>query len=249
MTYAQLITPNPDIACTPGYCLQYVRQTFGLPARYNSATEAWDASTSQHTGRDFPPGVWVPVWYGLDREPLGHVALLAPDGSAYSTSDNSSTPHHHPDLADLEAYYAGWGWPLTYRGWTEDVAGYPVIASGGIAAMGTITQEELVPNANDKVFKDVDGNDASLQDYLLSLDAQVKALKSAVAAVPAGVLFENRVDGRNLIDWQKQLRADVLGIQPGSIDVPAIAKALAEQLPKADAEALVDALAARLGAK
>jgi hypothetical protein len=139
---SQVITPNPDIPCRPGYCLEYVRKTFGLPARYGTATEAWEASGTQHRDRDYPPGVWVPVWYGLDREPAGHVVLLAPDGSVFSTSDNGTTPHHHPDLADLEAYYEGWGWSLSYRGWTEDVCGFPVITTaGGILPAGTITEE------------------------------------------------------------------------------------------------------------
>lgn len=136
----QIITPNPRIPCRPGWCLQYVREAFGLPARYPTATAAWEASTSKHRDRNFPAGVAVPVWYGLHREPAGHVVLLMPDGSVYSTSDNSTTPHHHPDLADLEAFYAGWGWPLTYRGWTEDVAGYPVMTPSGLAGMGTIKE-------------------------------------------------------------------------------------------------------------
>jgi hypothetical protein len=146
----QLITPNPDIPCEPGWCLKYVRQTFGLPARYGSATEAWNNSDSQHRDRNFPPGLWLPVWYGIDREPLGHVVLMAPDGSVYSTSDNSTIPHHHPDLADLEDFYAGWGWPLTYRGWTEDVAGYAVIGGqSALAPQGTITpiQEDEMTDA------------------------------------------------------------------------------------------------------
>lgn len=141
----QIITPNPNIRCEPGWCLQYVRQTFGLPARYGTATEAWEKSPSQHRDRAFPKGVWVPVWYGLDKEPAGHVVLLAPDGSVYSTSDYSNTPHHHPDLADLENYYARYGMTLTYRGWTEDVAGYPVLGSDGInfqSITESITSEE-----------------------------------------------------------------------------------------------------------
>jgi hypothetical protein len=133
----QLITPNPNIPCAPGWCLQYVRQTYNLPARYASATEAWEMSESKHTDRNFPPGVWTPVWYGLDTTPLGHVVLRAPDGSVYSTSDLGTTPHHHPDLADLEAYYAYYKMNLTYRGWTEDVAGYPVMAADTIQAEST----------------------------------------------------------------------------------------------------------------
>lgn len=139
----QLITPDPDIYCRPGWCLQYVREAYGLPARHPSATAAWDASESRHRGRDFPPGIWTPVWYGLDTTPLGHVVLLAPDGSVYSTSDLTNTPHHHPDLADLEAYYAYYGMTLTYRGWTEDVAGYPVMTPSPITAHGALQEDDL----------------------------------------------------------------------------------------------------------
>ena len=134
----QLITPTPVIPATGGWCLQYVRQAFGLPARYASATEAWEKSTSKHRDRNFPKGLWVPVWYGIDVEPLGHVVLLAPDGSCYSTSDYSGWPVHHNSLADLEAFYAYYGMILQYRGWTEDVAGYAVMEP-------TITPQSTTP--------------------------------------------------------------------------------------------------------
>jgi hypothetical protein len=65
-----------------------------------------------------------------------------PDGSVYSTSDLGNVPHHHPDLADLEAYYAHYKMNLTYRGWTEDVCGFPVISLDGISPQGTITPQE-----------------------------------------------------------------------------------------------------------
>jgi hypothetical protein len=138
--YKQLITPTPDIWCRPGWCLEYVRKTFGQPARYDSATDAWEASTSKHQDRQFPEGMAVPVWYGLHKEPAGHVVLRMPDGSCYSTSDLTNTPHHHPSLAHLEEYYAYYGMPLSYRGWTEDMAGTRVIAWDGINVEGTITK-------------------------------------------------------------------------------------------------------------
>lgn len=127
MSYQQLITPDPSVSCRPGYCLEYVRKAYGLPIRYGSATEAWNNATSPHT--DTPPVAWVPVWFTIDTNPNGHVALLAPDGSIYSASDNTNTPHHHPDMADLIDYYARLGkMSLTYLGWSEDVANYPVLA-------------------------------------------------------------------------------------------------------------------------
>lgn len=135
----QLATPTPWIPATGGWCLQYVRQAFGLPARYASATEAWEASNSKHRDRNFPAGNWVPVWYGIDIEPLGHVVLLAPNGRVYSTSDYSGWPVIHDSLADLEAFYAYYGMILQYRGWTEDVAGYPVLGNSTINVEGTIT--------------------------------------------------------------------------------------------------------------
>lgn len=121
----------------------YVRQTFGLDGVYPTATAAWEASQTKHSDRNFPDA-WVPVWYGLDNEPAGHVVLRAPNGNVYSTSDLGNTPHLHPDLSDLERYYAYYGMTLTYRGWTEDIETVSVFHSdfGGLAAQGTITTEE-----------------------------------------------------------------------------------------------------------
>lgn len=141
MTYAQIIVPSPmSPTAEEGMCLQYVRQAYGLPARYGSATEAWENSASQHRDRDYPEGVWFPVWWALDKNVNGHVALVAPDGRVYSTSNLDPNPLKiHPNVADVEAYYARYGMTLTYRGWTEDVAGYPVITGSGINVEGSIT--------------------------------------------------------------------------------------------------------------
>lgn len=144
--FTQKITPIPLAPkAEEGMCLQYVRQAYGLPARFASATEAWNNSPSRHPDRTFPAGVDHPVHYGLASNVNGHIVIRMRDGSVYSTSDLNPTPlHHHPSLADLEAYYAYYNVPLTYRGWTEDVAGTPVIVDNGSAAIapqGTIEKE------------------------------------------------------------------------------------------------------------
>ncbi|QED11502.1 membrane associated protein [Arthrobacter phage Qui] len=155
----QLITPTPIIPAQGGWCLQYVRQAYGLPARYASATEAWDKSTSKHRDRNFPAGLWTPVWYGIAENPLGHVVLLAPDGSCYSTSDYSGWPVHHNSLADLESFYAYYNLTLQYRGWTEDVAGYAVIGGTSINA-NSITKADVeeflmaLPQAKQEMIAD-----------------------------------------------------------------------------------------------
>lgn len=243
----QLITPNPDIPCTPGYCLMYVREAAGLPARYASATEAWNNSTSQHPDTDFPPGLWVPVWYGLDREPLGHVVWLAPDGSVYSTSDNSTTPHHHPSLADLEAYYAGWGWPLTYRGWTEDVAGYPVITDGGIAAMGSTTiQEDDMATPEEyahAVWSYINSEVETRDAYQILRDTPKDTVDRQVP-------HKDPVTG--LDDGQTTSLATMAGyadFQANQTRLNTDAKTVAASIPDGIAQDVINALAARLGGK
>ena len=239
MTYVQAITPNPNIPCKPGWCLQYVRQTFGLPAIHPTATAAWYAGT-QHRDRDFPPGVWVPVWYALANEPAGHVVLMAPDGSVYSTSDLGNKPHHHPDLADLEAYYRRYGMTLTYRGWTEDVQGIPVITRGGLAAQGTITalEEDELSAQDVEALQQIDNENADR--VILETRAQIRALGDELAKALKDSTYElklwdqstDNATGDRIID---SLRADIGAMAPSTIAslIPAnIAQAVADELSK-----------------
>jgi len=251
MGYTQLITPDPYIRCTPGWCLMYVREAFGLPARHPTATAAWEASTSQHRDRNFPAGVAVPVWYGLDREPAGHVVLRMPDGSVYSTSDNTNTPHHHPDLADLEAFYAAWGWPLTYRGWTEDVAGFPVITEGGIAAQGTIKSGDILDMANEE----------QLNRLLRAADRINGVVRDApVLNVKDGAYMNNTRDAQHaavMAALDTKLDKDdgnyivnlVKATEPGAEDPEAAAENILKILPEAIASQVLVLLGQKLGEK
>lgn len=122
----QLITPNPLIPCSPGWCLVYVRETFGISAKHPTAVAAWSASERKHENTDFPDGAWVPVWFLSSDTPAGHVALRQPDGSVWSASHpTDSIPVHHASLQDLMSYYGG---RLSYLGWTEDIEDVPVVA-------------------------------------------------------------------------------------------------------------------------
>lgn len=210
--FTQAITPNPDIWCRPGWCLEYVRTAFGLPAVHPSATANWEASATKHRDRAFPAGVTVPVWYGVAGVPEGHVVLRMADGSVYSTTNaNSNTPRHHPNLADLERIYAGAGLPLTYRGWTEDVAGTRVITQ----KEDDMKIDDITPAAAGKiadavffkgfarqgpgVTKDtnlgahvawLDSNLLGLRNQITAQQAQVKSLIGAVAALSQGEAFD-----------------------------------------------------------
>jgi len=177
----QLVNPVPMIPCVGGWCLQYVREAFRLPIKYGSATEAWNMSKSQHRDRNFPPGLWLPVWYGIDQEPLGHVVLRSPEGKVYSTSDYSGWPVIHDSLEALESFYAYYGMTLRYRGWTEDVASYAVVGNSTINVESTTTTKA--------------------DDFLMALTASQaldrieRYLDAPVSAVPNKVMEQTVVHG------------------------------------------------------
>ena len=250
----QLITPNPHIPCQPGWCLQYVRQAFGLPARHPTATAAWEASESKHRDRNFPKGVWHPVWFSLANEPAGHVALRSPSGTVFSTSDLGSVPHEHLDLSDLMNYYARYGMTLTYLGWTEDVAGYPVLADGGIAAQGTITttseDEEMISKETQDWLRANLLNKDDGSQLRRDLGYQNNTLFSkADGAYQNGILADiserlgktlNKEDGGYIV-------GQLAGVKPGATDTGAIADAVIAAVGKDIAAEVVTALGQKLG--
>lgn len=131
----QIITPNPSIDCSPGWCLMYVRETFGIPAKHPTASSGWDSSQYKHQDLHFPEGMWVPIWFSLANNPSGHVALRAPDGSVWSASHPIRTsPIRHSSIEDIITYY---GNRLTYLGWTEDVEDVAVLSL-----------DDVIPNAD-----------------------------------------------------------------------------------------------------
>lgn len=143
----QLVTPNPNIPCIPGWCLQYVRQAFGAPVVEPTATAGWNNAKFKHRDWNFPAGMWVPVWFELATEPAGHVALLAPNGAVYSTtSPFSNLPTIHPNMAHLIAAYAPYN-PLTYLGWSEDISGVRVVQDFSVQS-----QAETIKPVQEDIF-------------------------------------------------------------------------------------------------
>ena len=133
MAYRQLVAPNPNVPCQPGWCLKYVADAYGggYPVVYPSATAAWNGAQFKHQDQSFPAGVAVPVWFSIRNVPEGHVAIRMPDGSVYSTtSGTSNRAVHHPNMQDLLNAYAPYN-PLTYLGWTEDLAGKRLVINDG----------------------------------------------------------------------------------------------------------------------
>ena len=124
MTYQQIKTPNPNIACIPGWCLSYVESAFGVTHQYPTAIADWNASKYKHQDQNFG-GLDVPVFFSDSAQPDGHVAVKMADGTVYSASNpTATTPMHFPSVAALQGYYGG---RLTYLGWTQDCGGTLVV--------------------------------------------------------------------------------------------------------------------------
>ena len=123
MPWRQKISPNVNIACRPGWCEEYVRKTYGQPAKFPTATAAWEGNEDKHPGDRNQPGVAVPVYWAVANEPAGHVAVWLPDGSVWSASHPTSTsPMRFANLEAIERYYSTSKYKLTYRGWGSFVS-------------------------------------------------------------------------------------------------------------------------------
>jgi hypothetical protein len=138
---------------------------------------------------------------------------------------------------------------------------------GSIAPAGDITtqtqEDDVLQESDRQMFKEF------MDDYFLNTPRfdqrtifqnalrtrqELQDVSTQITKLPQTILFDTRVDGRNGFDWDKYNAALTIAgnsVKDGDdgvegVDVDALADALAERLPQANAEALIDALAARL---
>lgn len=132
--HRQLVTPNLDVRAQIYRCLQYVQDAFGSPAegRPRSAWKAW-LGVNQKTNRDFPSGVYFPLWFEcwttVDGvyDNWGHVVIYK-DGTCYSSPYRKKNTHDVlGSIEDVERIYG-----CNFVGWSEDIAGLKVIEGGNM---------------------------------------------------------------------------------------------------------------------
>jgi hypothetical protein len=169
VTWTQLRQPGVNKPCRPGWCLVYVQDVFGIPAKQPSALADWQANTYNHADQDFPEGVAVPIWFSGrsgDLKLYGHVAVRMSDGSVWSASHpTSDQPMHFNSIDALNSYYGG---QLIYLGWSEDVEDVLVIE-----------QEE------DVEYFDSEEQLAWTARTLYGIEPEKKWLKDTMAARPS----------------------------------------------------------------
>lgn len=92
-----------------GYCLQFTRECFAVPAVYGSAVDAAQACDAPHPGdRNPPPG--VPVWF-WSPSVYDHIAFFVGPHEVVSTfnADIRTFDGLAGIEANFSASYAGWG--------------------------------------------------------------------------------------------------------------------------------------------
>ena len=194
-----------------------------------------------------------PTWY-----PKTHVAVLVRDpGSGWLTCMSlNSTPSRGDNP------YPNWSTgPTTLQtlpkagliGFIRPRTGITLAPAGTINAseeddpLAGFSRADLVQIAAEGTIQALrtkgefqDGRNAI--DHLNQIRTELGNTKASVEHVPATILYEEKVGGRNLFDWLKHNVAVTAGIKPGTIDVEALAAALSEQLEAKD----VAELAAKL---
>jgi len=129
--YQQLVQPNLNIVGQDGLCLVYVREVFGAPAEYPTASVAWQNTQYPHAGEQPPSTLAVPIWFSWETD--GHVAVWD-NGTVYSTTAQGDKTF--PSIQALMDYIQE---GIAYLGWSEDINSERVVQP----------QEDEMPNDGD----------------------------------------------------------------------------------------------------
>lgn len=144
--YKQLKAFNKLQAGTvKGMCLRNVRLGYGIGAKYDTATDAWN-HTQQMTG-EIPTGVDVPLYYSYTttingvRKDYGHINVRLANGQVWNDgkiyANTTSYRLLHPSVR--------------YRGWSNAVNGVAVIQ---YAPAPPVTPNKMPPVGSRVKFSD-----------------------------------------------------------------------------------------------
>lgn len=95
-----------------GMCLRNVRMGYDIASKYDDAWTAW-TRTQQHKNRNYPAGVYVPIFFsytttiGGVRKNYGHIGVRYPDGRFWSDGNvHASVEAYEKNHAPV---FVGWG--------------------------------------------------------------------------------------------------------------------------------------------
>lgn len=122
---------GPNAMPASGYCLQFVRECFAIPAVYASAIDAWNGSKTKHPGDRNPPRA-VPLFFTTPSV-YDHIVFLGDPGEIITTFNADVRRYTSSTTSGaIDAIIRDFG-PGSYLGWTEDLNGYRVLVDSGFA--------------------------------------------------------------------------------------------------------------------
>jgi hypothetical protein len=108
---------GPDAMPASGYCLQFVRECFGVGSYYGSAIDAWNGAQYPHPGDRNPPPA-VPLYF-TSPSIYDHVVFGGgPPANEIMTTFNDDVRQYSGEdaISAIERDFEG-----TYLGWCEDI--------------------------------------------------------------------------------------------------------------------------------
>lgn len=128
----QLVKFNTNVKYRGGWCLEAVQKGFNSLHWYATAYKQWEAEPNKHMGRPIK-GLEVPVYFSIEGNAAGHIAVVLSDGRVASASyaGNHDSMAIHANIDQLIKDYADGGVKLKYLGWGEHCANLRVVEKKG----------------------------------------------------------------------------------------------------------------------
>lgn len=237
--WKQLSTPNLDPVVYNGgkalndwygWCLATVETAFGTDRLYPTAWAGWQNTSKRHQDRDFPIGVYFPVWFS-GYSNMGHVAIAYVNESGQMniwTSPYTHVPYFYTGYHDVDTLANGYH--VTYAGWSEDLAGSTLIEFVPDPPVPTYTVEMITPkqvvapngaskwNLTAKTWSEFSADGA------LSANTPVTVVALAHHVLGGQYYMENAdtLDGYNIVDMQDYTPPVVTPPEPPVVTPPVV---------------------------
>lgn len=149
MSWQQTITPNTGVTGWRGYCLKYVDDAIGAPARTPTAKIAYqnEANAGRINTGDSPVGITVIGFLSFtvgDYTDQGHVFFMMNNGGNYTILDSETAAHARKPYQSITELLAWFGaYKPQYLGWSTSCDGQTIAVKEDTNAMNDEAAKDL----------------------------------------------------------------------------------------------------------
>jgi LysM repeat protein len=122
MAWGQLIGVDETVTDQAGWCARFQWKSFYCNSAidYETSIDCWNGSQSKHPVVEPPAGVSVPIYYSW--RDMGHSATWVAGKGVLSSPGEGYGQQWFRSIEECGRYFGA-----SYLGWTEDMAGVPVV--------------------------------------------------------------------------------------------------------------------------